>query len=328
VKVLVTGGAGFIGSHLVDALLLNGHQVAVLDDLSSGNRDNLPTGIVFFEQDIRNASGVLAVCEKFQPDVINHQAAQLSVSRSVHEPAYDAEVNICGLINVCTAATHVKAKRLIFASSGGVLYGEVADAAPEETPAHPVSPYGISKWAGEQYLQFFQRQHDLSTVALRYANVYGERQNPHGEAGVVAIFCTRLLKGEAATINGDGKYLRDYVHVSDVVRANVAAIESDLQGFEAINIGTGLATDVNQLGSILQHCCRQTLVEHQVPVSVPDFLYGPARAGDLRSNLVLNRKARQVLGWSPRVDLEAGLTQTVEWFAKKILPPSTTTSDR
>jgi len=326
-KVLVTGGAGFIGSHLVDALLLKGHQVAVLDDLSTGSRENIPSGAVFFEQDIRKADGVFAAFEEFRPEIVNHQAAQLSVSRSVHEPAYDAEVNICGLINVCTAAVQVNAKRLVFASSGGVLYGEVTDPAPEETPAHPVSPYGISKWTGEQYLQFFQRQHGLSAVALRYANVYGERQNPHGEAGVVAIFCTRLLQGETATINGDGKYIRDYVHVSDVVRANMAAIESDLQGFEPINVGTGIATDVNQLGSALQNCCQQSLLDHQISLTIPDFLHGPARAGDLRSNLVSSRKARQILGWSPQITLKTGLRQTAEWFAERVLEPKTKSLD-
>jgi len=318
-RILVTGGAGFIGSHLVDLLLTKGHEVAVLDDLSSGSRDNIPDGARFFEVDVRDAAAVLAAFEEFRPEAVSHQAAQMSVSRSVREPGFDAAVNIVGLINVCDAAAKVGASRIVFASSGGVLYGDVTEPAPEETPASPMSPYGISKWAGEQYLQFFQREHGISTIALRYANVYGPRQNPHGEAGVVAIFCTRLLNGESATINGDGKYVRDYVHVSDVVRANLAAIESGLTGFEAINVGTGIGSDVNELAAPIKQECQSILKKLQLSKSIPEIGYGPARAGDLRSNLVSNRKAATLFNWSPRIELRAGLQETVSWFAEKIL---------
>jgi len=316
-RVLVTGGAGFIGSHLVDALLHKGHQVAVLDDLSSGRREQVPAGAEFFEMDIRDAAGVAQVMNEFRPDAVSHQAAQMSVSRSVRDPGFDAEVNIVGLVNVCFAAASAGSKKIVFASSGGVLYGEAIEPASEETPAHPQSPYGISKWAGEQYLQFFQRQFGLSAIALRYANVYGPRQNPHGEAGVVAIFYTRLLNGESALINGDGKYVRDYVHVSDVVRANLLAMEANLPGFEAINVGTGMGTDVNQLAtSIRRHCLMIAEREH-FSVTIPELNHGPARAGDLRSNLVANAKAATFLGWKPQIELDAGLRSTAEWFARE-----------
>lgn len=318
-RIIVTGGAGFIGSHLADALLTRGHQVAVLDDLSSGSRSNLSPNVEFFETDVRNSDQVLTVFESFQPDAVSHQAAQMSVSRSVREPGFDAEVNIVGLINVCAAAVRTGGRRVVFASSGGVLYGNVSSPAPEETPANPVSPYGISKWAGEKYLQFFQRDQGLSAIALRYANVYGERQNPHGEAGVVAIFCTRLLNGESATINGDGKYLRDYVHVSDVVQANVLALESQTSGFEAMNVGTGRGTDVNELAAALRHHCQNELRRRGLTEPLPEFLHGPERAGDLRSNLVDSRKAAKLLNWTPQVRLDRGLEQTAAWFAEKLL---------
>lgn len=318
-RVIVTGGAGFIGSHIVDALLADGHQVAILDDLSSGSRNNLPDNVELFQTDVRNLAEVKAVFEKFRPDAVCHQAAQISVSRSVREPGFDAEVNIIGLIHVCTAAAEVGSRRIVFASSGGVLYGDVTTPAPEEIPAHPVSPYGISKWTGEKYLEFFQRERGLSAVALRYANIYGERQNPHGEAGVVAIFCTRLLQGQAATINGDGKYLRDYVHVSDVVRANILALTSESAGFEAVNVGTGLGTDVNQLAALLRHHCQGLLQQRGVTACPPEFIHGPARAGDLRSNLLNSQKAKQLFNWSPQVPLETGLKQTAEWFAAQLL---------
>lgn len=317
-RVLVTGGAGFIGSHLAEALIAGGHEVAVLDDLSSGSLENVPRAARFFQVDVRNAGEVAAVFQEFQPESVSHQAAQMSVSRSVREPAFDASVNILGLIHVCTAAVQQGAKRIVFASSGGVLYGEVTEPAPEETPPNPVSPYGISKWAGEQYLKFFQREHELPVTALRYANVYGERQNPHGEAGVVAIFCTRLLNGQAATINGDGKYIRDYVHVSDVVRANVLALESKLPGFEALNVGTGIGTDVNELGAAARACCQSELQKRKILAEAPTFQHGPARAGDLRSNLVSFQKAQTVLGWSPRMALKDGLAQTAAWFAEHV----------
>lgn len=321
-RVLVTGGAGFIGSHLADALLKAGHTVAVLDDLSSGERENVPAAARFFEVDIRDAGAVRAAIQEFQPEAVSHQAAQMSVSRSVREPDFDAAVNILGLINVVSAAADAGAKKIVFASSGGVLYGEAVVPAAEETPANPVSPYGISKWAGERYLQFFQRERGLNCVALRYANVYGERQNPHGEAGVVAIFCTRMFRGETSTINGDGKYVRDYVHVSDVVSANIKALGANLAGLEPFNVGTARPTDVNELGARLLDLCRREVSRRGLTISIPELQHGPPRPGDLRSNLVSFEKARTLLNWSPQVDLDAGLERTVKWFADRLLGQS------
>jgi len=318
-RTLVTGGAGFIGSHLVEALVAAGHQVAVIDNFSSGIRENVPAGVELFELDIRNQADVQKVLQSFRPEAISHQAAQMSVSRSVREPDFDAEVNILGLINILSAAAENGIRRVVFASSGGVLYGEVTSPAPETAPANPVSPYGISKWAGEQYLKFFHREHGLNCTALRYANVYGERQNPHGEAGVVAIFCTRLLQGETAHINGDGKYVRDYVHVSDVVQANMAAMTRDHSGFEAMNVGTGIGTDVNQLAAELLRLCQAELQHRGLNRKIPEMEHGPARAGDLRSNLVAYQKAEKLWGWTPQVTLAEGLQKTARWFADRLL---------
>ncbi len=317
-RILVTGGAGFIGSHITDALLAAGHDVAVIDDLCSGSLENVPSKAKFYQVDIRDTQAVQRAFEEFRPDAVSHHAAQMSVSRSVVEPHFDAEVNLLGLINIASAAVAVKSKRIVFASSGGVLYGEVTSPAPEETPANPISPYGISKWGGEQYLKFFSREHGLSSLALRYANVYGERQNPHGEAGVVAIFCTRLLRGESAAINGDGHYVRDYVHVSDVVTANLLALQSEAEGFDALNVGTGVPTDVNQLAEAIRTNCQQELERLGKSTIIPELKHGPARPGDLRSNLVSFQKAKQKLGWSPEIDLATGLKRTVHWFAQKL----------
>ena len=263
-----------------------------------------------------DAAGGARVFEQERPVAVCHQAAQMSVSRSVREPAFDADVNLIGLLNVLDCARRSGAQRFVFASSGGVLYGEVDAPASEEHPAAPISPYGISKWAGERYLEFFAREYGLPGVALRYANVYGPRQNPHGEAGVVAIFCRRMLAGEPATINGDGGCVRDYVEVADVARANIAALERPLQeSFTAYNVGTGIPTDVNQLAGRLYGECRRALVERGQSIDVPELQRGPARPGDLRKNLVDAEKAHLELGWSPRTGLAEGLRHTVDWFA-------------
>ncbi len=317
-KVLVTGGAGFIGSHIVDALRAAGHSAAVLDDLSSGSRDNLPADVPVHVADIADADAVERVFATEQPDAVCHQAAQMSVSRSVREPAFDAQANVMGLIHVLAAAAAHAVKRVVFASSGGVLYGDVTSPAPETTPADPVSPYGITKWVGERYLAFFAREHGLETVALRYSNVYGPRQNPHGEAGVVAIFCKRYLAGEAVTINGDGRYVRDYCYGPDVARANLAAIQSAAirpGTLTSFNIGTGIGTDVNELEAALRTAMAEVLARKGRPASLPAPVYGPARAGDLRSNLVDATLAASVLNWRPEVTLTAGLSQTATWFA-------------
>lgn len=321
-KTLVTGGAGFIGSHIVDTLLAAGHSVAVLDDLSSGSADNLPSNVPLHQVDIRDATAVAEVFATEKPDAVCHQAAQMSVSRSVHEPRFDAEVNCIGLINILDAVVVSGCKRVVFASSGGVLYGDVTEPAPETTPANPISPYGITKWVGEKYLEFYAREHGITAVALRYSNVYGPRQNPHGEAGVVAIFCKKLLAGEPARINGDGRYVRDYVYGPDVADANLAALTLGDTAVTpgqlvSLNIGTGVGTDVNELEALLRsQLQKQQGHEDQTrPLPAPEF--GPARAGDLRSNLLAIDHAANLLSWQPTTDLVKGLTATARWFHEK-----------
>lgn len=317
-RILITGGAGFIGSHIVDACLAAGHEPFVVDDLSTGSRSNLPEAVPLFVADVCDGTAIAKIFDDVRPDAACHQAAQMSVSRSVREPVFDANVNILGLLTVCTNAVRVGVKRIVFASSGGVLYGDVFTPAMEDAPANPISPYGISKWAGEQYLKFFVREHGVTAVALRYANVYGPRQNPHGEAGVVAIFSQRLLRGEPATINGDGKYDRDYVYGPDVAQANLRALTADLPtGLHPFNIGTGLATDVNRLGEIVRAEVIAERKRRGLSGDVPELLHGPARAGDLRSNLVNAGLAARVLGWTPQVALADGLRQSVAWFAEQ-----------
>lgn len=320
-KILVTGGAGFIGSHIVDVLLAAGHAAAVIDDLSSGSRDNLPAAVPLHVADIVDAAAVDRVIAAERPDAICHQAAQMSVSRSVREPRFDAEVNCIGLINVLDAAVRAGCRRFVFASSGGVLYGDVTAPAAEDAPADPVSPYGITKWVGERYLRFYAAEHGLAAVALRYSNVYGPRQNPHGEAGVVAIFSKKMLAGEPARINGDGCYVRDYVYGPDVARANLAALTADIPAVRpgtltSINIGTGIGTDVNELEAAVRATVDRIRAARGQP-PVPSPAHGPARAGDLRSNLVDAARAARVIGWRPAVSLAAGLGLTVSWFADR-----------
>ncbi|MFM8284312.1 MAG: NAD-dependent epimerase/dehydratase family protein [Planctomycetaceae bacterium] len=318
-KILVTGGAGFIGSHVVDGLLADGHAVAVLDDLSTGSRDNLPAAVPLHVADICDEAAVRRVVNAERPDAICHQAAQMSVSRSVREPAFDARVNCLGLIHVLAAAVDAGCHRVVFASSGGVLYGDVVTPAREDAPADPMSPYGITKWVGERYLGFFAREHGLSTAALRYSNVYGPRQNPHGEAGVVAIFLNRLLAGEPATINGDGRYVRDYVFVADVARANRLALAATNDAMPRghvtpLNVGTGIGVDVIELETRLRAALGARLGADR---RLPHPTHGPPRAGDLRSNLVDASRAVALLGWRVETGLDAGLAQTAAWFADR-----------
>jgi UDP-glucose 4-epimerase len=321
VRILVTGGAGFIGSHIVDALLAE-HNVSVLDDLSSGDRKNISADAAFYEVDIRDGAAVHNVIGRVVPEAIFHEAAQMSVSASVRDPVVDAEINACGLLNVLSAASEQNVQRFIFASSGGVLYGETTSPADESHPLRPATPYGITKWVGERYLEFYSTSRGMTTVALRYSNVYGPRQNPHGEAGVVAIFARKLLRGEKPTINGDGRCVRDYVHVSDVVAANLAAMNRPLRGFSAFNVGTAVGTDVNALAERIRNSCTRALLARGVRSPVPNFAHGPDRPGDLRSNLISPRKAEQLLDWRPAVSLADGIDQTVDWFAHRELVAS------
>jgi UDP-glucose 4-epimerase len=317
VRVLVTGGAGFIGSHIVEACLAAGHEVAVVDDLSGGKKENLPAGVPLFQVDVADAAAVEKAFESARPEAVIHEAAQISVSRSVREPGLDARTNVLGLLNVLEAAVRQGVRAFVFASSGGVLYGDVFEPAAEEHPAAPVSPYGIAKLSGEMYLGFFAREHGLRCAALRYGNVYGPRQDPHGEAGVVAIFLERLLAGTAPIINGDGRYIRDYVYVEDVARANLLALEGEWDGFRAYNVGTGRGTDVNELERGLRSALAEVLREQGRKAELPAATYGPPRPGDLRSSLLDAGKITRELGWRPQVTLEEGLKRTAAWFADR-----------
>jgi UDP-glucose 4-epimerase len=301
-RVLVTGGAGFIGSHVVKAYLHAGHEVIVVDDLSTGKRENLHRPARFVQADIQDpAVRRLIVAENIE--VVNHHAAQMDVRRSVADPLYDARVNILGMLNVLEGAREAKVRKFIFSSSGGTVYGEQETfPADEDHPTRPISPYGVSKRTGEHYLYFYNVEYGLPYVALRYANVYGPRQDPHGEAGVVAIFTQRLLAGEQPVINGDGRQTRDYVFVGDVAQANLTALQVGDSG--PLNIGTGDETTVNQLFGSLRHLTGSSALE----------VHGPAKPGEQRRSVLAWSRAAHVLNWRPQRGLEDGLRQTVEYF--------------
>lgn len=300
--ICVTGGAGFIGSHLVDAFVDRGHRVLVLDDLSSGKRENLPSAAELFVHDIRSPEAATLI-ETAGIDVLVHQAAQMDVRRSVADPTFDADVNVVGSLRLLEAARRGGVRQVLFASTGGAIYGE-QDRFPadEDHAARPLSPYGVSKLAVERYLYVYHQSYGLDVTCLRYANVYGERQNPHGEAGVVAIFLDRLLGGQTPTINGDGLQTRDYVHVSDVVRANVASLGRS--GFHVLNVGTGIETSVVAL--------YQALANALGVASEPAF--GPAKEGEQRRSVVDAGRARAALGLEALTSLEDGFARTAAWF--------------
>lgn len=306
-KVLVTGGAGFIGSHVADACLAGGHEVWIVDDLSSGRRQNLPAGATFRECDIRNGEALHAVFAEFRPDVVSHQAAQTSVSVSTREPIRDADINVLGSLQVMQASVKYETAQVIFASTGGAIYGEVPDGerATVQTPPLPLSPYACSKFAVENYLRAYKSELGLRSTVLRYANVYGPRQDPHGEAGVVAIFCERMLAGQPVQVNarreaGDDGCVRDYVFVGDVVRANVAAIDDTL-GAPMVNVCTGEPTTTRALADTLAGLTG-------FAGTVAD---GPRRDGDVECS-VLDPGDPCPIG-TP-VGLAEGLRQTVEWY--------------
>jgi len=309
-RVLVTGGAGFIGSHVVDALIARGDAVTVVDDLSGGNMANVNPEARLERLDIRSIEvGDLVRAQR--PDAIVHHAAQVSVSRSVRDPQLDADVNIAGALSLIAAAAEV-GSRFVYASSGGAMYGEAeVIPTPETHPATPSSPYGISKFAGELYLRSFSILNGLSYVSLRYSNVYGPRQDAHGEAGVVALFTTAMLEGRQPTIHGDGIDTRDYVFVEDVVRANLLALESGTSG--GFNVGTGRETSVNDLFRLLCALADSEAQEH----------HGPPRAGDLHRSCLDISLIGQALGWRPQFSLEDGLGKTVAWFKAQVGVPST-----
>jgi UDP-glucose 4-epimerase len=301
-RILLTGGAGFIGSHVAEHLLGRGHEVLVVDALSSGKRENVPEGARFSEEDIR--SGCKEILQEFRPEVLCHQAAQLDVRRSVREPDFDAAVNVLGTIRLLESCLEYGVGKVVFASTGGAIYGEQREfPATEDHPQYPVSPYGVSKLAAERYLHYYRAQYGLPYVALRYSNVYGPRQDPHGEGGVVAIFSRNLASDQVSSINGTGEQTRDYVYVGDVARANVLALEGDPPS-GAYNIGTGIETNVNELYELLRHISGNNLPAR----------HGPAKPGEQLRSSVDPASAGRVLGWRPEVELTAGLEETLKFF--------------
>ncbi len=301
-RVLLTGGAGFIGSHIADQLLERGHEVAILDNLSSGKRENVPETASFYEEDIR--SGCARAFEEFQPEALCHQAAQMDVRRSVREPDFDAEVNVLGTVRLLENCVRHEVAKVVFASTGGAVYGEQEEfPAPESHPQHPLSPYGVSKLTGERYLNFYNVQYDLSYVALRYANVYGPRQDPRGEAGVVAIFSSNLADDRPSRINGTGEQTRDYVYVSDVARANVLALEKKVSS-GPYNIGTGIETSVNDLYRAMLRVSNKDLPPE----------HGPAKPGEQARSSVDSTLAEYTLGWRPEESFSEGIEETLRFF--------------
>ena len=342
--VLVTGGAGFIGSHIVDLLIKNNYEVVIVDDLSSGREENINKKARFYKLNITDQKGLTEVFEQEKPDFVCHEAAQISVSFSVRDPLFDAQTNILGSLNLLQCCLNHRVKGIVFASSGGTIYGEPEHfPISENYPFSPQSPYGISKVTVEHYLDFYQKNYHLPYVALRYGNVYGPRQDPYGEAGVIAIFIEKMLKGEIPTINGDGEYIRDYIYVEDVAQANLLALQnmvklskvvrekekaktkeeekkeseakSEVQAkietemkFNGFNLGTGRGVSVNEIFSLLKEIIKFPHPAH----------YGPPRAGDLRKNILDCRLINEVLGWQPQFDFSEGLEKTVRWFRENI----------
>jgi UDP-glucose 4-epimerase len=300
--ICVSGGAGFIGSHVAEAFVNDGHRVLIVDDLSSGRKTNVPDGAELIVTDIRSDEAARIVVER-EVEVLVHHAAQMDVRRSVADPRFDAEVNIGGLLNLLEAGREGCLRQVVFASTGGAMYGE-QDVYPadEDHPTRPLSPYGVSKLASERYLYFYNQEYGLDAACLRYANVYGPRQNPHGEAGVVAIFIHRLLDDQQPIINGDGRQTRDYVYVGDAVRSNLAVL--GLPGYRTYNVGTGVETDVNQLFE-------------QIRIAVgcgPPADHGPAKAGEQLRSAISSALLEEELGLRIGTLLEVGLQKTADWF--------------
>ena len=306
-KILVTGGAGFIGSHLADAYIDQGHQVIIIDNLSTGVKDNLHPKAKFYELDIRS-SAAQDVVKKEQPEIINHHAAQIRVDIAANDPILDANVNIIGFLNLLQAAKDTQSiKKVILASTGGAMYGPKPTPFVETMLPQPLSPYGISKHADELYLYFFRQQYGIDYTALRYANVYGPRQNPYGEAGVISIFCDKLLAGQQPVINGDGTQTRDYVYIADVVKANLLATEKIAVG--EYNIGTGIETDVNQIYDLV---CQALGKDVQA-------IHGPPRPGEQPTSRLNFDLAKEKLCWEPTVSLTNGIALTVAFFKQKFI---------
>lgn len=305
-KILVTGGAGFIGSHLVDRLVQEGQEVAVVDNLSSGKRKNLNRAAEFYKTDIQS-SRLEQVFRKERPSVVVHLAAQINVRRSVDDPIFDAQVNIIGMLNLLEQAVKHGTRKVIFASSGGAVYGEQSMfPASESHPTQPLSPYGITKLTGEHYLSYYRYLSGIQYVILRFANVYGPRQDPEGEAGVVSIFAKKMLSGEQPIINGNGRQTRDFIYVEDVVEANLAVMGQEIEG--TYNVGTGQETTINDLFETL------------AALTGCGFkgVHGPAKKGEQARSVVDISKIRQEIGWETRVSLQDGLKRTADFFRQEL----------
>ncbi|MCS6884738.1 MAG: NAD-dependent epimerase/dehydratase family protein [Acidobacteriota bacterium] len=307
-KILVTGAAGFIGSHIVDAYVAAGHEVVAVDDLSTGLRENVNSRARFYELSICNSQLDELVADE-KPEVINHHAAQIDVRKSVTSPCFDAEVNILGSLRLLEAAKVAGTQFVIFASTGGAIYGE-QDYYPadEEHPLRPLSPYGVAKLAVEKYLTYYHLVHGIEYVALRYSNVYGPRQNPKGEAGVVAIFCEKILCGTQPIINGTGLQTRDYVYIDDVVRANLAVLSANKQAINRpFNIGTGVETNVVTVFKLLKELIGSDVEQ----------VHGPAKPGEQMRSVLDCKQAAVLLGWQAEVTLQEGLRRTVEYYKER-----------
>jgi len=301
-KILVTGGAGFIGSHLVDKLIEKGHQVVVVDNLATGKKENLNHKAKFYEVDICD-SKISQIFEEEKPEVIFHFAAQIDVRKSIKDPIENAKVNILGALNILENCRKISVKKFIFASSGGAIYGDTdVIPTPETHPENPESPYGIAKLTVEKYLNFYKKTFGLNYIVLRIANVYGPRQDSKGEGGVIAIFCDKMLKDEQPTINGDGEQARDFVYVDDALESALLGMESEKSG--VYNIGTGKETSINEIFRRIKELTNSNCKE----------VYGPAKQGEQKRNCLDYSKAKEKLNWQPKYDLEEGLKETIKWF--------------
>ncbi len=304
-KILVTGGAGFIGSHVVDKYINLGHEVLVLDNLSTGKKEYVNAQAKFEIVDLTDKDKVNQIVSQFEPDVINHHAAHIRVGYSVKNPQYDTQNNIIGLLNIMEAAKKFDLKRVIMAATGGAMYGDKQTPFDESMKEEPLSPYGVSKRADELYLNYYYEQYGFPYISLRYANVYGPRQNAKGESGVVAVFCQQIANGEQPIINGDGTHTRDYVYVRDVVKANELALESDFVG--ELNIGTGREISTNQVFAMVSTAMKADVEEE----------HGPERPGEQVTSSLDSSKAEKILGWKPAINFEKGLKKTAKWYQNK-----------
>lgn len=300
-KIIVTGGAGFIGSHLVDELINKGHKVSIIDNLSSGLLHNINKKAKFYKKDIRE--DISEIFEKEKTEVVFHLAAQMDVRKSIEDPIYDADVNVLGTLNILENMRKHDVKKIIFSSTGGAIYGDdVRIPTPEHEREKPISPYGVSKLSIEKYFQYYKKFFDIDFVSLRYANVYGPRQSSKGEAGVVAIFIDKILSEEQPIINGDGKQTRDFVYVKDVIKANILFLDKDVNGI--FNVGTSVETNINQLFHKIIDIMDVNVKE----------VHGEAKKGEQRRSCLSYDKIKRNLGWKPEYDLERGLKETVDLF--------------